>query len=106
MPGLEGMLGYQLLGVEAQRGTVKAFLLGEDAAVSPLTQTSGLLIAEKFDYIFLCNPHTLEGGSETGITYLVLDKENNSTETKRPSALGITKEELSPMLVGSPHPVL
>lgn len=39
---------------------------------------------ENFDYMLLCIPHTLEGGSETGITYLVLDKENSSTKTKRP----------------------
>lgn len=75
MPGLEGILGHQPLRAEAEGGTIKAFLLGmgheEDAVGYPLTRISGLLTAGKFDYIVLCIPYTLEGSSETGITYLV-----------------------------------
>lgn len=112
MPGLEGILGYQHLrgGAGGLRRTAKAFLLGighgEDATGFPLTQASCLLIVENFDYTFLCIPLTLEGGSETGFTYLVLDKENNSTKTKRLSALGINKGQTSTIWVRSPCLVL
>lgn len=61
-------MGYQLLRVEALGGSVRDLLLEEGASRSPLTQTSSLLNAEDFDYTFLCIPHTLEGGSDTGKT--------------------------------------